>query len=328
MNLYFEEKAHKYTDEFGFEYISTTTLIHNYTPQFETKERARACEKIGSNPNHPKYLKYKGMKAWQIEQMWKTDADKGCAIGNFHHNKLEDNINLSMYVDKPKTIITDYGHSLFTIDDIMLNPNYGRIDLYKLKKSEIYTEYPEVYNSLVSLINQGFSIYVEIGLFDFDNKISGLGDIIPIHLERRVFMVLDWKTNKVPITKVAGYYEKDNQRNILYDKFVATDEKFLAPLAHLIHSNYYVYGLQLNTYQRMIEQRGFKCLGRMIIHIRHETYTSEDGAVKQYPQLLNKHKINFVTIEDMQRDVSIMFNHNKQVKILNNNSQLDFGSIF
>jgi len=327
MKLYFDPIPHKYVDDLGFDYISTTTLIHKYVPEFKTDDLARACARIGANPNHPKYEKYKGMQDWQIKKMWKTDAEDGCRTGNFHHDKLEDNINLSMFVEKPPQIKTSKGTSLFTIDDILDNPNYGRVSIEKLRESEIYTEYPEVHELLVLLIGKGFSIYVEIGLFDFEFKVSGLGDIIPINLETREFYVLDWKTNKVPIIKRAGYFDKDNQRNVLLDKFIASDEKLLAPLAHLPNANYYTYGLQLNTYQRMIELRKFKCCGRMIIHIRHERYSLEDAIARNNMNLVDKHVINFVKIENMQREVNYMFEHNNKTKLLNTTPDL-FNSIY
>ena len=329
MKLFFDASPHSYIDSLGFEYISTTTLIHKYVPAFETEELARACARIGANPNHPKYEKYKGMKAWQIKQMWKTDAETGCATGNYHHDRLEDNINLSMYVQKPLQEKTDKGISLFTIDDVLSNPTYGVISLEKLQQSVVYTDYPEVYKLLVVLVEKGFSLYVEIGLFDFEYKVSGLGDIIPINLTTKECYVLDWKTNKIPIIKIAGYYEKDNQRNVLLDRFVASDEKLLAPLSHFPNSNYYTYGLQLNTYQRMIEQRGFKCKGRMIIHIRHENYTTEEAVKLQDMSLTEKHKIDFVYIENMQTEVDRMFTHHHSSKILNKKGQSDlFDSIF
>lgn len=327
MRLYFDNRngKHDYIDEYGFKYTSTTTLIHKYQPVFETDKLAKACERIGANPNHPKYEKYKGMKAWQILKMWEKDATDGCAIGNIHHDKLEDEINASMFKLKPPQRLTEKGVELFTIEDILDNPDYGVVSLEKLNESDLSVQYPEIYDMLCVLIGKGYRIYVEIGLFDFEYKVSGLGDIIPIHLENKHFFVLDWKTNKVPIIKNAGYYEKDNQRNVLLDKFVASDEKLLAPLAHLPNANYYIYSLQLNMYQRMIEQRGFTCGGRMIIHIRRELYTFQEATLKNDMRLENKHKINFVPIENLQTEIGLMLKSKKQLELLSEGNQ---GNLF
>ena len=35
IRLYFDEPTHKYTDNFKNEYISTTTFLHNYKPEFD-----------------------------------------------------------------------------------------------------------------------------------------------------------------------------------------------------------------------------------------------------------------------------------------------------
>lgn len=331
MKLYFDNRdgKHDYIDEFSFKYTSTTTLIHKYQPKFESDKLAKACERIGSNPNHPKYEKYKGMKAWQILKMWDKDAKDGCAIGNTHHDKLEDEINLSMCKLKPPQRLTDHGIQLFTLEDVIANPDFGIIDLKKLDASDIKIEYPQIYDLLVTLINKGYRIYAELGLFDFDYKVSGLGDIIPIHLENKHFFVLDWKTNKIPIIKTSGYYEKDNQRNVLLDKFVASDEKLLAPLGHLPNANYYIYALQLNIYQRMIEQKGFTCGGRLIIHIRRELYSTKDAIELNDMRLENKHVINFVPIEDLQIEVEHMFKHKRESELLSKGNQSNlFDSVF
>ena len=59
--ILFDPIKHKYTNEVGNSYISATTLIGKYEVKFDDKANriARACSKIGKNPRHPKYLKYK-----------------------------------------------------------------------------------------------------------------------------------------------------------------------------------------------------------------------------------------------------------------------------
>ena len=49
--LYFDEGPHKYTDSNGNEYISVTTLIGNYVPQFDTKYWAhKKAKEQGDRP--------------------------------------------------------------------------------------------------------------------------------------------------------------------------------------------------------------------------------------------------------------------------------------
>ena len=88
--LYFNEEAHKYTDDLNNEYISVTTLIGKYTNEFEKEKVAEACEKIGKNPKHPKYLKYKGKTKKEILWEWEQETIKACNKGSIKHNYLED----------------------------------------------------------------------------------------------------------------------------------------------------------------------------------------------------------------------------------------------
>ena len=94
--IFFDEPTHKYTDEYGNVYTSMTTCIKQYTEEFAKLDIARACERIGRNPNHPKYLKYRGKSAKQLMHEWDDTSTKACEKGNMKHNYLEaiiDNAN-------------------------------------------------------------------------------------------------------------------------------------------------------------------------------------------------------------------------------------------
>ena len=93
--IYFNEEAHKYTNELGFTYTSTTTLIGKYCPEEDFVEIAKACERIGRNPNHPQYLKYKGKFYKEIMDEWKKITEESCAFGTIKHNFLEQSIKLA-----------------------------------------------------------------------------------------------------------------------------------------------------------------------------------------------------------------------------------------
>ena len=107
------------------------------------------------------------------------------------------------------TIHPTYGKELFTIDDVLLNPQLGEISIDKLKSNKELDEYPKIKKLLIDLVEEGFSLYAELGLFDEENLISGLCDLIAIKNDS--YIILDWKTNKIPIIKIAGYFEKDMQ---------------------------------------------------------------------------------------------------------------------
>ena len=327
MKLYFDGRGdkHDYHDELGNKYTSTTTLIGKYHEDFKTDDIAAACERIGRNPAHPKYYKYKGMKAWQIKKQWDLQKKEGCDNGNYHHDRLELNINFSKYINKPNLGESIYGVRLYTIDDVVnKDSNFGKMDLAKLIENRELDDYPEIKDMLIVLVKDGFEIYAELGLFNTKYRISGLGDIIPIR--KNEFYMLDWKTNKVPIVNRAGYFEKDEAGNIMLESFIEKDTRMLHPIGHQLDCNFIHYGLQLNTYQKMIEERfrdgkQMKCLDRMIIHITKEVYDETHKKAIANPKLLDKQIIKFVKIPNMQKEVEDIMYHYSLVQLANNNNQ-------
>lgn len=310
MKLYFQEETHKYVNDKGYQFTSTTTLVGKYHKHFQTEDVAAACEKIGRNPAHPKYLKYKNKKAWQIKQEWATATKEGCDRGNYHHNTLETNINFTKYFTKPIIIHPQYGRELFTIDDILENPQYGKINIDKMIDNGELEEYPKIKDLLIHLVKEGFNLYAELGLFDEGYLISGLCDLIAI--KDNEYFILDWKTNKIPISKKAGYFEKDIMGNLTTTFIDKPDDKMYPPINHLPDCNYIHYSLQLNIYDRMVALRGLKCLGRVLIHITHDEYdeTETDDRCK------NKYKVKFYNIENLQEDVTNLFNHHKRCALI------------
>ena len=93
--IYFNEDMHRYTDDMDNEYTSMTTIIAKFKNEFEKEKIALACERIGRDPLHRKYEKYKGKKAYQIIKEWERTAEEGCEKGNIKHNYLEDIIKKS-----------------------------------------------------------------------------------------------------------------------------------------------------------------------------------------------------------------------------------------
>lgn len=327
MKLYFDNRndKHDYHDELGNKYTSTTTLIGKYHEDFKTDDIAAACERIGRNPAHPKYFKYKGMKAWQIKKQWDALKKEGCDNGNFHHDRLEFNINFSKYSNQPNLEMGIYGKRLYTIDDVVEDKfNFGKIDLQKLITNNELDDYPEIKDMLIILVKDGFELYAELGLFNYKYKISGLGDIVPIRGNE--FFMLDWKTNKVPIINKAGYFEKDEAGNIMLESFIEKDIRMFHPIGHLLDCNFAHYGLQLNTYQKMIEERyrdnkKMKCIDRMIIHITKDVYTETHKKAIANNKLLDKHIIKFVKIPDLQKEIEDMMYHHSLVELNKNNNQ-------
>lgn len=262
--IYFNEEAHKYTDDLGNGYISVTTLIGKYTEEFKKEKIAEACEKIGKNPRHPKYQKYKGKSKKQILWEWEQETIKACDKGTKKHNFLEQAIkSCNGYKTNANGFIND---RIYTIDNIVEKHNYGKVNIEYFIKSGIKEKYPKIYELLYGFVSNGFKIYAEIGVYDSKNLISGLIDILLIKGEE--FIILDWKTNKAPIRFESGYYEKQLDGRLDLTSFIYKDEYFKAPLDHLADSIGNHYAMQTSTYASLVESWGFKCKGIILCHIR------------------------------------------------------------
>lgn len=272
--IYFNEEAHKYTDDLGHGYISVTTLIGKYTTEFKKEQIAEACERIGKNPRHPKYQKYKGKSKKQILYEWEQETIKACNKGTIKHNYLEQAIkSCNGYKVNAQGFIDD---QIYTIDDIVQKHRYGRLNLDYFTQHGINTKYPEIYNLITALANQGYKIYAEIGVYDSNILLSGLIDILLV--KDRDFIILDWKTNKAPIRFESGYYEKNLDGTLKLDSFIYKEDCFKYPLDILQDSVGNHYAMQTSTYAYLVESWGFNCVGIILCHIRtHEKEYDEEG---------------------------------------------------
>lgn len=275
--IIFDEEAHKYSNELGLIYTSCTTLIGKYECHKDFEKIAKACERIGQSPNHPKYLKYKGKSAKQIQDEWKKTTDESCEFGSVRHNYLEDAVKTS---NKYKRNANGFINGIiYTIDDIIEKHNYGKIDIKTLDKFNIKDKYPKIYNILIGLIKAGYNIYSEIGVYDNTYMISGLIDILAVNHSTGEFIIVDWKTNKAPIRFDAGYYAKDDMGLLNLDKWVPSDDKMQFPISHLADSVGNHYTLQLSIYAYLVTTFGYKYKGLILCHIRpiEESFRPRDN---------------------------------------------------
>lgn len=284
--LYFNEEEHKYTNELGFTYTSTTTLIGKYCPEEDFVEIAKACERIGRNPNHPQYQKYKGKFYKEIIADWKKITDESCAFGTIKHNFLECAVKTSnQFFINAKGFIDG---QIYTIDDILFKHNYGRVKLEVFERSGVKEKYPIIYNILLGFHNLGYHIYAEIGVYDDTYGISGLIDILCVNHKTYEFAIVDWKTNKAPIKYEAGYFKKDEYGLLDLNNWVDKDKVFKYPLEHLADSVGNHYSMQLSIYAYLVSTWGFKLTALILCHIRpiEERYQTRDywkEVVEPYP---------------------------------------------
>ena len=86
--LYFQENGHKYTDSYGSEYVSVTTIIGNYAPKFD------------KNYWLHKKARELGISEKELSKRWQDITDEACTRGSATHNGLEDGIKgNSMFKD-------------------------------------------------------------------------------------------------------------------------------------------------------------------------------------------------------------------------------------
>ena len=253
--LYFDEVPHKYTDTYGNEYISVTTIIGNYSPKFDKDYWLH------------KKAKELGITEKELAKRWQDITDEACTRGSHTHNGLEDGIKgSSMFKDAIKYLNQIETGRCITVADIP-NLKARPLDIEKFKEAT-NNKYPKIYEVFDFYITRGYTIYSEIGVFLPNLLISGTIDVLAIKSDR--FVILDWKTNKDGLHFTSGYYKKDKTCKPvqLTNNWVEKDEKMLPPFNTLPECNGSHYTIQLSTYARMVELiLGIPCVGCGLCHI-------------------------------------------------------------
>lgn len=261
----FDEALHRYTDEAGTPYISVTTLIGLYHAKFDEDFWAK------------KKAKESGLPVSVIKQNWKQIRDFACERGNNEHKLLEDSINDST------------GGAKFDFEKSEGKTGLGSIIITKtnlniLQDSPLAKKYPKIYSFLRKHIEEGWSLYPEKRVYWVDYTIAGTIDCLLV--KGKLFMIVDWKTNKDELKFESGYYKKVN--GVKTNTWVPKKEYFYAPLQNLEYCKGMVYTMQLSLYAYILELWGYKCVGLYLFHMR-ENIAPRDYLIKylqSYAQLL------------------------------------------
>lgn len=292
VRLYFNEVEHKYTDTFNNQYISTTTLLHEYAPKFDKKYwlKKKAAEL--------------GISEKRLAQQWQDITEEACTRGTKIHNGLEDGIKTtSMFYDAIQHIPRN-DNTMTTVADINTIDQY--IKPIVLDEFIKFTEnkYPKVYEIFDYYITNGYKIYSEIGVFLPNLLISGTIDILILREDR--YLIGDWKTNRGGLKFEAGYYKKDRTQkpNQLTDVWVPKKDVLLPPVNHLPNCNGSIYNLQLSVYAFMVETiLGIPNAGLWLCHIDSDFVLNEYGMPKRFPDGLyhvKKNPVEKVTLFKMK----------------------------
>jgi hypothetical protein len=301
--LYFNEKEHTYKDNAGNKYTSCTTITKKYEPYTDWRKIAGySIKKPGS--------KYYG---WTIDATladWDKLKDAGCAIGNIEHDYMEDAIkDASGYKKIAGTkFIND---KIYTIQDVIIHPKYGNLDLDYFAQKGIREKYPTIYSIIEGFVKKGYRIYSEIGAYDFNTLTSGLIDVLFIRDDE--FCILDWKTNADAITNKCGYFAKDKDGNRTTD-WIDKLEYYQNPINHILHSSFAAYTLQLSIYTYLVETFGLRNRLNVLCHIRR----GETNGVKQ----VDVHNIPY-----WKKEVELLLPHHYSTHIKVHQSQLQLNLI-
>ncbi len=253
--LFFDEGPHKYTDTFGNEYRSVTTLIGDYYPHFDANYWAH------------KKAKEQGKSEKAIRAEWDRIKNEACERGTKTHNGLEDAIkDVSKFKNAIRYLSDTNSGRVITIADIpALIPQPLNVSEFREATNN---KYPEIYRVFDFYTERGYVIYSEIGAFLMDYLISGTIDIFCYRPTD--FVILDWKTNRDGLKFEAGYYKKDKSTvpNQLTNDWVHKKEMMLPPLGHLENCNGEHYTMQLSLYAIMAELiLEIPCVGLGLCHI-------------------------------------------------------------
>lgn len=282
MVIYFNEAEHKYTDEYDNIYTSVTTYLQKYQEEFDKdfwlmakaiellirrdygngyfNSIKRDCEGkyeliVKNYKNRINSIELIDAMAF-INKEWdkktKTSLDRGNKRHKFFEASLKYTTNFKSKEDNK---------ILFTISDI---ENYqSNVDSETFKSLKLKNIYPKIYTTIKNKVEAGYSLYPELGVFNFKYKICGTIDL-PF-IKKNKIIIGDYKTNEDILHDTAGYYKKRN--GIKTDEWIITDDRLKKPLQHLVKSKLNIYNLQLSFYAYLCELHGYECEGLELYHI-------------------------------------------------------------
>lgn len=264
--IFFDEGRHKYTDNFGSEYLSVTTFIHEYKSAF----------------NKEYWLKKKseetGMSQKAIEKQWNNIRDEACNRGTRTHNDIEDGIKSKSLFYKAVQYNKNNDGSMITVADLdCINDYVEPLNIEEFKEKTC-NKYKEIYNVFDYYVNKGYKIYSEIVAFIPELLICGTIDILILKDDK--FVVGDWKTNRNGLQFKAGYYQKDKTTKPPQetDVFIETYKTMLPPIENLPECNGSMYGLQVSLYTYMVNLiLGIPNAGIWLCHLENDFVKNQYG---------------------------------------------------
>jgi hypothetical protein len=240
-HIAYNDAVHQYRNlNNNRKYISVTTLIHQYVPEFKAeywstykalkdvmennnpdiwyqfKRKAGGWEKAVGYYNKQQKGKNKSLdsavskRATHYIKSWDDTRNNACELGSDIHLELENAAIHSQQIRDEKTIYEVSQDNILAIQDFNSNGVYPEL---------------LIYNDEYAVAGQA-------------DKVFKRGNVIDIH---------DYKTCKA----------------IDYEGF--RGETLLTPFQHIQNANYWIYELQLSMYAYMLEQCGYE-VGSLQMH--------------------------------------------------------------
>ena len=281
IRLTFKEENHSYTDSMGNKYLSTTTMLHRYAPEFDKKY----------------WLTYKAKELHisekELEKQWSTITKEACEEGTRYHNGLEDGIkDSSMFTDAVRYMKNSRGEMITVADIPNINEYVKPLDLNDFRDAT-ENKYPDIYKVFQYYLDRDYKIYSEIGAFLIEYLVSGCIDVLCLREDQ--FVIGDWKTNRGGLKFEAGYYKKDKSVKPYQETktWVHKNEFLKAPVSHLENCNGNIYNLQLSQYAFFVEYiLSIPCAGLWLCHIDRDFVLNQYGMPRRFPDGLYHIKDN------------------------------------
>lgn len=308
LEIYFDEFKHKYTDNFKNPYTSVTTKLSEFEKKFDKELEASKCAEKGSQGKG----RYVGMTKQQILRQWSVGLKYSQNRGNKEHSRLEESIKLcNGYTRVNGNYING---RIYTVKDILLNPNHGELDINKFLKTNIAIRFPDFASLIVEYSRNGYRLYPEICTYSYEHLISGLIDLLLINFNSGNFSIVDYKTNKKRLIFKSGYYKK-NYNGTYTNEFIEKAEYFKAPINTLEYSKGNLYNLQLSFYANLTERFGLVHQDNLLFHIRPE--------IDEYGDIIDNNNIEteWYTMTNLKKDINKILNVHLNKILMTRNTQ-------
>lgn len=225
-NIRFEENGHKYFVHGESDYISTTTIIHNFFPKFDGD---KVCRKMVSKKSfrndrrkRQKYEKYFHLEEEKMVETivkdWNKDGKKASDLGSWLHRTIE--VHLNRMVEEFVSENFQGDHKKFR--EFLFLPSSSSSLLSKMRvffltyienrikpikngakatedseyRIEKELKYFQTYAKKL-IVEEGYVPFrTEWLIYDTKTKICGSIDAVFYHPEKKIFRMVDWKRSK------------------------------------------------------------------------------------------------------------------------------------